>query len=141
MRKKSSHSSHFSVSPSSFFLLPFSLFNRTYADTLDLGCRKIAIASNSFPSLALFPSPQKIQPPSRLKSDPDRSPAIANMPPIALSVAVVDRLLDPGLVPVGVPASACSSPSATNSPGYATSATIAESDFYSCRTIGAIVLL
>ena len=31
------------------------------------------------------------------------SPAIANMPPIALSVAVVDRLLGPGLVPVGVP--------------------------------------
>ncbi len=55
MRKKSSHSSHLSVSPSSFFLLPFSLFNRTYADTLDLGCRKIAIASNSFPPSPSFP--------------------------------------------------------------------------------------
>jgi hypothetical protein len=61
------------------------------------------IASNSFPSLALFPSPEKIQPPPRLKSDRDRSPAIANMRPIALSVAVVDRLLGPGLVSVGVP--------------------------------------
>jgi hypothetical protein len=30
------------------------------------------IACNSFPSLALFPSPQKIQPPPRLESDPDR---------------------------------------------------------------------
>jgi hypothetical protein len=29
---------------------------------------------------------------TKAKSDPDRSPAIANMPPIALSVAVVDRL-------------------------------------------------
>ena len=69
------------------------------------------------------------------------SPAIANMPPIALSVAVVDRLRGPGLVRLGVPAPACSSPSATNSPGYPTSLTIAESDFDSCRTIGAIVLL
>ena len=54
-------------------------------------------------SLVLFSYPQKIQPPPGLKSDPDRSPAIANMAPIALSVAVVDRLLGPRLVPVGVP--------------------------------------
>ena len=57
------------------------------------------------------------------------------MPPIAVSVAVVDRLLGPRLVPVGVPAPACSSPSATNSPGYPTSATIAESDFDNCLPI------
>ena len=141
MRKKSSLSSHLPVSPSSFFLLPSSLFKRTYAGTLDLGLRKIAIACNSFPSIALFPSPQKIQPTPRLKSDPDRSPAIANIPPIALSVAVVDRLRGPGLVRLGVPAPACSSPSATNSPGYPTSATIAESDFDNCLPIGPIVLL
>ena len=64
--------------------------------------------------IALFLSPQKIQPPPRLKSDPDRSPAIANMPP---------------------------TPSATNSPRYPTSATIAESDFDNCLPIGSIVLL
>lgn len=47
-----------------------------------------AIASNSFSSLALFPSPQKIQPPPRLKSDPDRSP-ICRQPlqqPIPLAI-------------------------------------------------------
>ena len=32
-----------------------------------------------------------------------RSGSIANMPPIAVSVAVVDRLQGPRLVPVGVP--------------------------------------
>ena len=63
------------------------------------------------------------------------------MPPIALSVAVVDRLLGPGLVPVGVPVRLVRSPSATNSPRYPTSVTIAESDFDNCRTIGPIVLL
>ncbi len=63
------------------------------------------------------------------------------MPPIALSVAVVDRLQGPGLVPVGVPGPACSSPSATNTPGYPTSATIAESDFDNCLPKGPIVLL
>ncbi|MEG4815294.1 hypothetical protein [Microcoleus sp. K5-D4] len=57
--------------------------------------------------------PQTIQPPPRLKSDPDRSPAIANMPP---------------------------TPSATNSPRYPTSLTIAESDFDNCLPIGLIVL-
>jgi len=99
------------------------------------------IATNSFPSLALFPSPQKIQPPPRLKSDPDRSPAIANMPPIAdSSVAVVDRLLGPGLVPVGVPVRLVRWPSATNSPCYPTSATIAESEFDNCLLIDPIIL-
>ena len=63
------------------------------------------------------------------------------MAPIAISVAVVDRLLDPGLVAVGLPVRLVRCPSATNSPRYPTSATIAESDFDNCRTIGAIVLL
>jgi len=58
--------------------------------------------------------PQKIQPPARHKSEPARSPAIANMPP---------------------------TPSATNFPGYPTSPTIAESDFDNCYTRGPIVLL
>ncbi|MEG4348676.1 hypothetical protein QUA74_02895 [Microcoleus sp. LAD1_D3] len=50
-----------------------------------------AIARNSFSSLALFPCPQKIQPPPRLKSDPDRSPICRQPPqqPIPLAIPPV----------------------------------------------------
>ena len=87
---------------------------------------------------------------ARLKTLPnDEQDAIALFPPTATKPEPVALRLNPLPAvgeshPVGfalLRANMPPTPSATNSPRYPTSATIAESDFDNCRTIGRIVLL